>query len=81
VIVVEVLSPGTRHIGNAAKLEGYFALLSVFHYLIVDTEKRVVIHHARGDGDLLKTRIVRSGKIELDPPGLTIEFDACFNAG
>jgi hypothetical protein len=25
-------------------------------------------------------KIVRSGSIELDPPGLTIEFEACFNA-
>jgi Uma2 family endonuclease len=38
VIVVEVLSPGTRHIDNAAKLSGYFALPSVCHYLIVDRE-------------------------------------------
>lgn len=80
VIVVEVLSPGTRHIDNAAKLEGYFALPSVFHYLIVDTDKRVVIHHARDDGDLLRTRIVRGGTIELYPPGMAIAFEACFNA-
>ncbi len=80
VIVVEVLSPGTRHIDNAAKLEGYFALSSVFHYLILDTEKRVIIHHARDEGDLLRTRIVRGGRIELDPPGLAFEFDACFSA-
>ncbi len=80
VIAVEVLSPGTRHIDNAGKLEGYFALPSVFHYLIVDTEKRVIIHHARDEGDLLRTRIVRSGKIEFDPPGFSIGFDACFDA-
>jgi Uma2 family endonuclease len=41
VIVVEVLSSGTRHIDNAAKLSGYFALPSVCHYLIVDIEKRL----------------------------------------
>jgi Uma2 family endonuclease len=56
VIVVEVLSPGTRHIDNAAKLSGYFALPSVCHYLIVDIEKRLILHHARGEGDLLTTR-------------------------
>jgi Uma2 family endonuclease len=80
VIVVEVLSPGTRHVDNAAKLEGYFALPSVCHYLIVDTDKRVILHHAGDNGDLLRTRIVREGKIELDPPGIAIEFEACFNA-
>jgi hypothetical protein len=46
----------------------------------VDTDKRVVLHHARDNGDLLRTRIVREGKIELDPPGIAIEFEACFNA-
>src|SRR5262245_23201202 len=36
VIVVEVLSPSTRHIDAAAKLVGYFRLPSVMHYLIID---------------------------------------------
>ena len=81
VIVVEVLSPGTRHIDNAAKLSGYFALPSVCHYLIVDIEKRVILHHARGEGDLLATRIVRDGAIGLDPPGIALDFEACFQIG
>jgi Uma2 family endonuclease len=80
VIVVEVLSPGTRHIDLAAKLEGYFAVPSVRHYLISAPEKHVVIHHARDDGELLRTRIVRGGSIALDPPGIVIEFEACFEA-
>jgi Uma2 family endonuclease len=79
VIVVEVLSAGTRHIDNAAKLTGYFALPSVFHYLIVDIEKRLIIHHARDSGDVLATRIVREGEISLDPPGIALDFAACFS--
>ncbi len=78
VIVVEVLSPGTRHIDNAIKLTGYFALPSVFHYLIVDIEKRVIIHHARTGGDVLATWIVREGVIALDPPGIEITCESCF---
>jgi Uma2 family endonuclease len=78
VIVVEVLSPGTRHIDNAAKLSGYFAVASVYHYLIVDIENRLILHHARGDGDYLTTRIVREGALALDPPGIALDFDACF---
>ena len=74
VIVAEVLSPGTRHVDLAAKLEGYFTVPSVRHYLISDPDKRVIIHHARDEGELLRTRIV------LDPPGLTIEFEECFEA-
>ena len=81
VIVVEVLSPGTRHIDNAAKMSGYFALPSVFHYLIVDIEKRLILHHARGEGDLLTTRIVRDGAIALDPPGIALDFGSCFQIG
>ncbi len=81
VIVVEVLSPGTRHIDNAAKLSGYFAVPSVRHYLIVDIENRLILHHARGEGDLLATRIVRDGALSLDPPGIVLGFESCFQAG
>jgi Uma2 family endonuclease len=78
VIVVEVLPPGTRHIDNATKFSGYFSLPSVCHYLIADVENRLILHHARGSGDLLTTRIVRDGVLRLEPPGITLDFEACF---
>jgi hypothetical protein len=34
------------------KLRGYFRVASIQHYLIVDPDKRIVIHHARGAGDV-----------------------------
>jgi Uma2 family endonuclease len=72
VIVVEVLSPSTRAHDSGAKLIDYFRLPSVHHYLMVRTEDRAIIHHARsGDGTIL-TRIVREGPLCLDPPGLTV---------
>jgi Uma2 family endonuclease len=80
-VVVEVLSPGTYHIDNAVKLTGYFALPSVCHYLILDIEKRLVIHHARAGGDAISTRIVRAGEIALDPPGIRIDCESCFRFG
>jgi Uma2 family endonuclease len=43
-IVVEVLSPSTRYIDASAKLAGYLGLPSVAHYLIVDPDRRLVIH-------------------------------------
>ena len=43
VILVEVVSPSSRGIDKGAKLASYFLLRSVRHYLIVDTDKRVVI--------------------------------------
>jgi Uma2 family endonuclease len=47
VIVVEVLSPGTRHIDTGAKLAGYFQVASICQYLIVNAQKPEIIHHKR----------------------------------
>ncbi len=77
VIVVEVLSPSTRARDTGAKLEDYFRLPSLHHYLIVKTENRAVIHHRRledGTGTIV-TRVVRGGEIELAPPGLRITIE------
>ena len=78
-IVVEVLSPSTRHIDAAAKLAGYFRLPSVQHYLIVDPEGPPVIHHRRQSGETILTRIVSSGAIDLAPPGMTIDIAKFFS--
>lgn len=72
IIVVEVLSPSSQAIDAAFKLAGYFRLPSVAHYLIVDPDQPMIIHHARrSDGSIL-TRVVREGAISLDPPGLDV---------
>jgi Uma2 family endonuclease len=80
VIVVEVLSPSTRHIDLSAKLADYFRLASVAHYLIVDPEKPRIIHHARGKGDTILTRIVSEGTISLDPPGIELAMGDVYAA-
>jgi len=72
VIVVEVLSPSTRDIDLSVKLADYFRVPSVAHYLIVDSEKPRVIHHARSVNETIVTRIVTAGNVVLDPPGLVI---------
>jgi Uma2 family endonuclease len=71
-IVVEVLSPSTRARDAGAKLDDYFRLPSVRHYLIVKTENRTVIHHERDGSAAITTRIIRDGAIALDPPGITL---------
>jgi Uma2 family endonuclease len=73
-IVVEVLSPSTSGVDFGTKLEDYFRIPSVRHYLIVDAKRRTVIHHARddADADAIATRIIREGVIRLDPPGIEI---------
>jgi Uma2 family endonuclease len=72
VIVVEVLSASTRNIDTQRKLAGYIKVSSVVHYLIIDPLKPLVVHHARGSGDTIITRIVTAGGITLDPPGLEL---------
>jgi Uma2 family endonuclease len=75
VILVEVQSPSTRYIDASAKLGGYFSLESVRHYLIVDPDKPLVIHHRRETGDAIATRIVNSGTILFDPPGIQVTVE------
>lgn len=72
VIVVEVLSPSTGRVDPLAKLAGYFRMQSIAHYLIVDPDRPLIIHHARGSGDTILTRIVAGGSMDLDPPGMEL---------
>ena len=70
VIVVEVLSPSTAADDHGVKLDGYFSLPSVEHYLILDPDRRVLIWHKRGHAGAIETRVLRDGLLRLDPPGL-----------
>ena len=70
-IVVEVLSPSTGRYDRHDKLAGYFALPSLVHYLIINIDRRMMIHHAR-NGSEIATRILGSGPLRLDPPGLDL---------
>jgi Uma2 family endonuclease len=78
VIIVEVQSPSTGFTDESTKLTGYFAVPSVRHYLLVDPDQRTVVHHRRAEGDVIETRIVRSGAMTLDPPGIEIGIGAFF---
>jgi len=79
VIVVEVSSPSTAHVDEGQKLIGYFSIASVHHYLIVDPEGLPVVHHQlQSDGTIL-TRIVASGTIRLDPPGIEVDVARFFS--
>ncbi|MFL4968175.1 MAG: Uma2 family endonuclease [Xanthobacteraceae bacterium] len=80
VILVEVLSPSTRNIDATAKLVGYFRLTSLAHYLIVDPDERLIVHHAHGEGDTILTHIVRDGRLTLDPPGLEVALEDIYGA-
>jgi Uma2 family endonuclease len=77
-ILVEVVSPSSRGVDRGAKLASYFLLPSVRHYLIVDTDKRVVIHNHRGEEGRIEVQVLHDGLLTLDPPGLTIEVRDIF---
>jgi Uma2 family endonuclease len=72
VIVVEVLSPSTRHIDKARKLVDYFTVTELHHYLIIDLDRRHVLHYRRQAEGGMVVHIVKDGQIRLDPPGISI---------
>lgn len=78
VVLVEVVSPSSRGVDTGVKLADYFRLPTVLHYLIVQTEARAVIHHARDDAGAITTRILHDGALTLDPPGLEVGIAAFF---
>jgi Uma2 family endonuclease len=74
-IIVEVLSPSTSATDRAWKLQEYFRLPSLRHYLIVWADKQQVAHHRRDDDGSIDARAVIAGEIRLEPPGITISVE------
>ena len=72
VVVVEVLSPSTASVDFGLKLEGYFRIPSVAHYLVIDAERRKVVHYLRSADDRIEVRILGEGELILDPPGIVV---------
>ncbi len=78
-IIVEVLSPSTRHVDLTRKMAGYFLLPSLRHYLIFWADEPRVVHHRReAAGADIQTRIVTTGALALDPPGLRITVEEVY---
>jgi hypothetical protein len=51
---------------------------SIRHYLIARTDRPTIIHHRRGDGEVIETRIVTAGALHLDPPGITLDLNGIY---
>jgi Uma2 family endonuclease len=79
VILVEVVSP-FRKVGASQKLEGYFSLPSVHHYLIVDPAGPPVIHFSRQADVTIQRSLVHEGSLILSPPGIEAAMAECFAA-
>ncbi len=71
-IIVEVLSPSTSATDRAWKLQEYFRLPSLRHYLIVWADRQHIAHHRRGDDGAIETRTITGGELRLEPTGITI---------
>lgn len=78
VIVVEVASPSTSRVDAIAKFRDYMTVAAVRHYLIVDPDKRITIHHAKAPDGRIATAILGTGTLALDPPGITIRVEDLF---
>ena len=78
IIVVEVVSPGTRVRDQTVKLVDYFTVPSVQHYLLIETRRRLVLHHRRGFEGEIVTRFLATGRLRLDPPGVELEIAALY---
>jgi hypothetical protein len=52
---------------------------SIQHYLIADLDRRLVLHHKRGDAGTIVTAIVKDGALRLDPPGIEVSLDGIFS--
>lgn len=72
VVVVEVVSPSSERDDVETKLIDYFSVASIEHYLIIFSERRVIVHHRRSESGSIETRIAHEGEIALVPPGITV---------
>jgi hypothetical protein len=78
IVVFEVLSPGNATKDLRDKLQGLFS--DTDHRALPDRRPRQadLIHHARGEGEVIATRILGAGTIGLDPPGIELAVGELF---
>jgi Uma2 family endonuclease len=77
-IALEVLSPSTAAADHGLKREGYFALPSLMHYLILDPDRRALACHQREGSGRVASRILHAGSLRLEPPGIELEIEELF---
>jgi Uma2 family endonuclease len=79
-IVAEVVSPSSERDDTGDKLDEYFSVPTVAHYLIVRPEKQLIVHHARSTDGTVRTSFVTGQNLMLDPPGLSIDLTPVWEA-
>jgi Uma2 family endonuclease len=78
VLLVEVASPSTRQFDDTVKLNGYFSLASVHHYLIIDPDGPPVVHYSRQSAGPPRREEVHGGALTLAPPGIDLAVAELF---
>lgn len=78
IIIVEVLSPSDD---TGRKLALYLKIPSLRHFLVIEQERRQVVHHERRDdlGGAFLTSIAPPDPLRLDPPGVELAIAALYD--
>lgn len=77
-ILVEVSSDSTRLADVNDKAAFYARISSVQHYLVVEHDRRRVVHLRRDPNGSLQPRILTDGPVVLDPPGIELALDELY---
>ena len=80
-IIVEVLSPSNEADDTGRKLALYLRIPSLRHYLVMEQERRQIVHHERRDdlGGAFLTNIAPPDPLRLDPPGVELALAALYD--
>ena len=80
IIIVEVLSPSNQGDDTGRKLALYLKIPSLRHFLVIEQERRQIVHHERRDdlGGAFLTNIAPPDPLRLDPPGIEISLAALY---
>ena len=71
-IVVEVVSPSSKKGDTSFKFAGYMGLPSLMHYIVLEADRKIIMHHRRVSNTKFISTPVENGILRLDPPGLDI---------
>ena len=78
ILVIEVVSPSSAKSDTHAKLDGYFHVPSLQHYLVVIAQGNRVVHYQRDEKGDPQANLLHGGQLILDPPGLRLDIDTFF---
>jgi Uma2 family endonuclease len=80
IIIVEVLSPSNEKDDTGRKLALYLRIPSLRHYLVIEQDRRQIVHYQRRDdlGGAFLTDIAPPDPLRLDPPGIAISLAALY---